>query len=143
MNSFSEWAANEYRRQGVTVMTLCPGFTQTEFHERMGVRRGSGFLWLDAGFLVDKALADFDKGRVFSVPGAQYKTIVGLTRLVPSRLSQRFQSMGRKYARCPAPRRGTTCSAPSGTARRSLEREVHMHRHAPGCERAWLSPRRR
>jgi short-subunit dehydrogenase len=96
VNSFSEWAANEYRAQGVRVMALCPGFTQTEFHERMGVRRGSGFLWMDAGFLVDKALADFDKGRVISIPGAQYKTIVGLTRLVPSRLSPRLQSMGRK-----------------------------------------------
>lgn len=96
VNSFSEWAANEYRPQGVRVMALCPGFTQTEFHERMGVRRGSGFLWMDAGFLVDKALSDFDKGRVISVPGAQYKTIVGLTRLVPSRLSQRLQSLGRK-----------------------------------------------
>jgi uncharacterized protein len=96
VNSFSEWAANEYRSQGVRVMALCPGFTQTEFHERMGVRRGSGFLWMDAEFLVDKALADFDKGRVYSIPGAQYKTIVALTRLVPSRLSQRLQSMGRK-----------------------------------------------
>jgi short-subunit dehydrogenase len=96
VNSFSEWAANEYRSQGVRVMALCPGFTQTEFHERMGVRRGSGFLWMDAEFLVDKALADFDKGRVYSIPGAQYKTIVALTRLVPSRLSQRLQSLGRK-----------------------------------------------
>ena len=36
-------------RPGVTVTTLCPGFTKTEFHERMGVKRGSGFMWLDAG----------------------------------------------------------------------------------------------
>jgi short-subunit dehydrogenase len=96
VNSFSEWAANEYRADGVRVMALCPGFTKTEFHERMGVRRGSGLLWMDAEFLVDKALADFEKGRVFSIPGAQYKTIVGLTRLVPARLSQRLQSLGRK-----------------------------------------------
>ena len=37
VNSFSEWAANEYRPAGVTVTALCPGFTKTEFHERMGV----------------------------------------------------------------------------------------------------------
>ena len=37
MNSFSEWAHNEYRAAGVTVMALCPGFTKTEFHERMDV----------------------------------------------------------------------------------------------------------
>src|SRR4051794_11527186 len=27
VNGFSEWAANEYRPKGVTVMSLCPGFT--------------------------------------------------------------------------------------------------------------------
>jgi len=96
VNSFSEWAANEYRSQGVTVMALCPGFTKTEFHERMNVTRGSGFLWLDADFLVKKALDDFDKGRVYSIPGAQYKTIVGLSRLIPNRVLQAYQSIGRK-----------------------------------------------
>ena len=96
VNSFSEWAANEYRDQGVTVMALCPGFTKTEFHERMGVRRGTGFMWLDVDVLVGKALADFDKGRTYSIPGAHYRVIAGLTRLVPSRALQTFQSMGRK-----------------------------------------------
>jgi short-subunit dehydrogenase len=96
VNSFSEWAAKEYRPQGVTVMALCPGFTQTEFHERMNVKRGSGFMWLDADFLVRKALTDFDKGRVISIPGAQYKTIVALTRLIPTQALQRYQSIGRR-----------------------------------------------
>ncbi len=40
VNSFGEWAHNEYGPAGVTVTTLCPGFTKTEFHERMGVKRG-------------------------------------------------------------------------------------------------------
>ncbi len=96
VNSFSEWAANEYRGQGITVMALCPGFTKTEFHERMQVRRGTGLMWLDADFLVDKALRDYDKGRTFSIPGAHYKAIVGLTRLIPSRALQTYQSIGRR-----------------------------------------------
>jgi hypothetical protein len=62
----------------------------------MKVKRGSGFMWLDADFLVRTALADLDRGRVFSIPGAQYKAIVGVTRLVPTRVLQRFQSMGRR-----------------------------------------------
>ncbi len=96
VNSFSEWAANEYRSQGVSVMALCPGFTKTEFHERMQVKRGDGFMWLDADFLVEKALSDYDKGRIYSIPGAQYKTIVQLTKLIPSRALQTYQSIGRR-----------------------------------------------
>lgn len=98
VNSFSEWAANEYRAQGVTVMSLCPGFTRTEFHSRMDVGRDSapGFMWLDADKLVATALTDFDKGRTYSIPGAQYKAVVALTRLIPRRALQAYQSMGRR-----------------------------------------------
>lgn len=96
LNRFGEWAANEYADRGITVTTLCPGFTKTEFHQRMGVKRGTGLLWLDADFLVRKALEDFEKGHVFSIPGAQYKTIVALTRAIPSRALQGLQSMGRR-----------------------------------------------
>ena len=48
-------------------MALCPGFTKTEFHERMDVGRDSapGFLWLDADDLVAEALARLRQG-----PGA-------------------------------------------------------------------------
>jgi short-subunit dehydrogenase len=98
VNSFSEWAANEYSDRGVTVTVLCPGFTKTEFHERMGVSRGSApdFMWLDADELVATALSDFDKGKVFSIPSAQYKAITAMARLVPSSVLQRFQALGRK-----------------------------------------------
>lgn len=98
VNSFGEWAATEYRPRGVTVTTLCPGFTKTEFHERMDVSRDSApdFMWLDADKLVATALADFDKGKVYSIPSAQYKAIATAARLVPGSLLQRFQSIGRK-----------------------------------------------
>jgi short-subunit dehydrogenase len=96
VNSFSEWAANEYRDQGVTVMALCPGFTKTEFHERMKVKRGTGPLWLDADKLVATALSDFDKGKTYSIPSAQYKAIVTLSKLVPNRALQGYQSIGRR-----------------------------------------------
>ena len=96
VNSFSEWAHNEYAPHGVKVMSLCPGFTKTEFHQRMEVKRGDGFMWLEPDFLVRTALEDFDKGRVYSVPGAQYKAVRALTRVIPSVVLQRYQSMGRK-----------------------------------------------
>lgn len=96
VNSFGQWAAAEYAPRGVTVMTLCPGFTRTEFHERLGARRGTGILWMEPDFVVRTALADFDKGRAMSIPGAQYKAITTLTRAVPTRVLLRFQSMGRR-----------------------------------------------
>lgn len=98
VNSFSEWAHYEYAPQGVTVTSLCPGFTKTEFHERMGVGRDSapGFLWLDADTLVAQALKDHARGKAFSIPGAQYKAISTTARLVPTSLLQRLQSLGRK-----------------------------------------------
>ncbi len=96
VNRFSEWAANEYRPSGITVTALCPGFTRTEFHQRMGVRRGTGFMWLDVDKLVQRALSDFDKGRVYSIPGVHYRAIAGVTRVIPARALQTFQSIGRK-----------------------------------------------
>lgn len=98
VNSFGEWAHHEYARAGVVVTTLCPGFTRTEFHARMDVGRDSapGFLWLDVEDLVSAALRDHERGRAFSVPGMQYKGVVGVARLVPNRLLQALQSLGRR-----------------------------------------------
>ncbi len=98
VNSFSEWAAREYRPRGVTVMALCPGFTRTEFHERMEVGRDSApeFLWLDADELVAAALRDFDRGRVLSVPSVRYKAITALVRAVPGGALHRLQGLGRR-----------------------------------------------
>ncbi|WP_181312358.1 SDR family NAD(P)-dependent oxidoreductase [Nocardioides campestrisoli] len=98
VNQFGEWAAAEYRPQGVVVTTLCPGFTRTEFHERMDVGRDSApeFLWLDADALVRQALEDHARGKVLSIPGVQYKAVAAVSRFVPLRLLQPLQALGRR-----------------------------------------------
>lgn len=98
VNSFGRWAAAEYAPQGVRVMTLCPGFVKTEFHQRMDVSRGSApsYLWLEADRLVRDALADFDAGKALSIPSKRYRAITTVTRIVPGRLLQRSQGMGRR-----------------------------------------------
>jgi hypothetical protein len=45
--------------------------------------RVPSFAWLDAPRLVRDALADVDKGKVVSVPGAHYKVAVAAARLAP------------------------------------------------------------
>jgi uncharacterized protein len=98
LNRFGEWLSHEYAAKGVRVMTLCPGFTRTEFHQRMDVGRDSvpRILWLDAERVVDQALADFDRGRSLSVPSKRYKVIVSVSRHLPASVMQRFQGLGRR-----------------------------------------------
>jgi short-subunit dehydrogenase len=98
VTSLSEWADLTYRPQGVRVMALLPGFTRTEFHERMSVRPDSApsWMWLDADRLVAEALHDLERGRTISIPSRRYKVLAGLARYTPSSLQARFQGLGRK-----------------------------------------------
>lgn len=86
LTNFSESLHLQYEGTGVQVLALCPGFTRTEFHSRAQMD-SSGIpdrLWLDADDVVRAALADLDRGRSMSIPGAQYKVIVQATRVIPS-----------------------------------------------------------
>lgn len=84
---FSRWANAEYARDGVTVTALCPGFTHTTFHERMGLAPGHEGIpaigWLNAPDVVRAGLRDAARGRAVSVPSLRYKTVVALTKVLP------------------------------------------------------------
>lgn len=97
VTSFSQWADVTYRPRGVHVMALCPGFTRTEFHQRMNVRRESApsWSWLPVDRVVAEALADLDAGKRLSVPSKRYKLVTALARYVPPSVLGRFQGMGR------------------------------------------------
>jgi uncharacterized protein len=94
----SRWADATYRAQGVRTMVLLPGFTRTEFHQRMEVGRGSApaWMWLDAERVVREALADLEAGRNVSVPGRRYKVLTAVARATPVSVQTRFQSLGRR-----------------------------------------------
>ena len=87
--SFARWANLRYRPRGVSVTAVAPGFTRTEFHERMGVSVEGipGFLWLDVRDLVRLALRDIDRGRAVSIPTLRYKVVAGLARILPARVA--------------------------------------------------------
>lgn len=96
---FSRWANLEYARDGVTVTALCPGFTHTTFHERMGLAVGEegvpGFMWLKASDVVRSGLRDAARGRSVSIPSLRYKVIVASARILPSRLTSGVARRGR------------------------------------------------
>ena len=85
--SFVEGLSRQLKRTKVRISALCPGFTRTEFHERAGISTAPipNWLWLDANRVVRTGWEDHLKGRVISVPGWQYKTLLALTRILPRR----------------------------------------------------------
>jgi short-subunit dehydrogenase len=89
--SFSESVAAELNGTGVRCMALCPGFTHTEFHDRAEVDPNGipSWMWLDALDVVDAAIDDLRKGLTVSVPSVKYKALVGVSKVVPRRLSTR------------------------------------------------------
>ena len=85
VTAFTETLAHELAGSGVSATALCPGFTHTEMHERanLDMSKVPKVMWLEADRLVRDCLDDVKAGKVISVPGVQYKLIVGMTQLAP------------------------------------------------------------
>lgn len=96
---FSRWANAEYSKDGVSVTALCPGFTHTNFHERMGLAPGHegvpSWMWLNAADVVREGLRDAALGKSVSVPSWRYKAIVALTKLLPPSVTAGAARRGR------------------------------------------------
>ncbi len=77
----------------VAVQALCPGFTYTEFHDTMGVKRElvPKWLWMDASFVVKASLDALGSRKLIVVPGWQYKAGVLLSKLMPERMRMKVQ----------------------------------------------------
>lgn len=86
LTNFTEGLAAELKGTGIRVQALCPGFTRSEFHQRMevDVRKLPSWMWLSATQVVGASLRSLDRGgRVVCVPGLRYKLVVTLLRHVP------------------------------------------------------------
>ncbi len=85
---FSRWANAAYAARGVKVTAVCPGFTHTEFHDRMGmdITMIPRWMWLEAGRVVSEGLAANERGKAVSVPSRRYKVLVAAIRFLPPRL---------------------------------------------------------
>lgn len=97
VSAFTESVALSVRPYGVRLLTLCPGYTRTQFHARQGIDTSKmpGLLWLDADEVARVALRDLRKGKLLSVPSWRYKAAVVLIRHLPRTLLYRAARGGR------------------------------------------------
>jgi hypothetical protein len=88
----SESLSTELSATNIKVSALCPGFTRTEFHQRGRMKMAGlpNFMWLNSDVLVAKAWKDAISGKPVSIPGWQYKTLVGLISLLPRSIVRRL-----------------------------------------------------
>ncbi|MFA4841959.1 MAG: SDR family NAD(P)-dependent oxidoreductase [Agrococcus sp.] len=89
-----------YRRDGVTVTALLPGFVATEFHDRMGVSPDAvpQAAWADASTVVRDGLRALRKRRGIVVSDWRYRLAAPIIPLVPDRVSAAFGIGGRQDA---------------------------------------------
>ncbi len=95
INDFSEALRLELDslHSPVTVQSLCPGFTYSEFHDTLGVKREviPGWLWMKADFVVRQSLDALPSRKLFVVPGWQYRVGILLSKLMPDWLRLRVE----------------------------------------------------
>lgn len=96
---FSRWANARYGPRGVTVTAVCPGYTHTNFHERLGLPPGQegvpGWMWLNAPDVIAESLRDLDRGKAVSIPSFRYKVLARIARIAPSQLAAKMGERGR------------------------------------------------
>ena len=87
VHSFSEALHTELSGTGVSVTSLCPGFTKTEFEQRAGAEDAAaklpGFTWMDSEDVARQAVEGMIAGKRTVVPGVLNKAVSTSGRYVP------------------------------------------------------------
>ncbi|MDH7942563.1 SDR family NAD(P)-dependent oxidoreductase [Pseudohongiella sp. SYSU M77423] len=99
VRSFTESVGLAYRRDGLKALAICPGFTITDFHSRMGIdpdrfykKKGFTRAWT-ADQVVARSFQDIEKGKLISIQGWNYRLLVFLMRHLP--MSWMMAALGR------------------------------------------------
>ena len=84
----------EYAHEGVHVCALCPGFTQSEFHDVTGSRalmsKLPRWMWMDADTVARQGLDAVERGDAVFVNGRINRAIKTVFKLLPDRLALRM-----------------------------------------------------
>ncbi len=88
ITSFTESLHLELSGSGIRVQSLCPGYTRSDFHERLGIDTSGDFFrhFMTAEEVVATSIRDLEKGRVVSIPGLRYKLVALAARWLPRRV---------------------------------------------------------
>jgi len=86
---FAEALAAEVARHGIRVCALCPGSTESEFHEIAGVPEEGHRNRAPVAPVVDAALRALEAGKTSVIPGAKNRWKIHLQRLVSRRFVTR------------------------------------------------------
>jgi hypothetical protein len=111
--NFTETLHLELRGTGIRVQALCPGFTVSNFHRKLGYdTKNEAFRsFMPAEDVVAISLRDLRRGKVVSIPGLRYKVVGAVSRLIPKpwfyALVQNVQESRRKHG-------GALGGAPTG-----------------------------
>lgn len=79
-----------YKSRGVHVSAVAPGFTRTEFHQRMNMDISGfpEFFWLQAPYVVERSLRAVESGRAVTIPSLRYKILVAVATVLPRKWHQ-------------------------------------------------------
>ncbi|MBP1657771.1 MAG: short-chain dehydrogenase/reductase [Bacteroidetes bacterium] len=88
ITSFTESLYLELAGSGVRLQALCPGYTRSDFHARMGMDTSGEFFrhFMSADDVVKASLKAIEKGTVVCIPGFRYKLIALAARFIPRKL---------------------------------------------------------
>lgn len=88
---FSQSLALENRSRNVLVQALCPGFTQSEFHDISGARhlmdKLPRFMFQTSEAVAEESLRALERGRIVHVSGVVNRLIAFVFKLLPDRLA--------------------------------------------------------
>ena len=91
--SFSCALAEEVAGTGVTVTTLCPGLTRSQFHSRAGLHRPGGFVMMNADEVARIGYRALMKGRPIVVSGWFNWCLTTFSKISPTRLTTKVAGM--------------------------------------------------